>query len=279
MNIKKEYLWKDYNYKTKEEMPYSRQISIKSKDSNLYGYVLVPGAIYQEKRPCILMFHGFPGYTTNNDLEQAFRRIGFVVFHVNHRGAWGSEGEYLFHHLVEDAVSIADWVKEHAEDFSIDTNQIFLSGHSMGGMTVLNAAKHLPYVKGVIAMAPYDLHNWFDQGEENKLMELILEEGNCLKHQGNEIIFADAKKYHSQLSIEKTYDALKNLNVLFVGAKFDDVAPPDRMIEPVWNHLTEHKTSANQKYVLLETEHSFCGNRIILAETIADWLETLDKNV
>ena len=89
--------------------------------------------------PAVIMSHGFPGYTTNNDLELALMRMGCVVIHMNHRGAWGSEGQYLFTNLKNDLIAIAKWVHNPAiaEQYQIDPAKIFLIGHSMGGQTVL----------------------------------------------------------------------------------------------------------------------------------------------
>ena len=74
---------------------------------------------------------------------------------MNHRGAWGSEGNYLFTNLKDDLIAVAKWAHNPAiaEQYDIDVDNIFFVGHSMGGMTVLNAAKELPFIKGVAALA------------------------------------------------------------------------------------------------------------------------------
>ena len=77
---------------------------------------------------------------------------GCVVIHMNHRGAWGSEGYYLFTNLKDDLIAIAKWAHNPAitDQYDIDTENIFLVGDSMGGQTVLNAAKDLHFIKGVV---------------------------------------------------------------------------------------------------------------------------------
>ena len=149
MKINTENLFRDAEYKNDEILPYSEAISIISGNDTLYGYVLVPGGNYKESRPCVIMFHGFPGYTNNNDIEQALRRCGCFVVHVNHRGAWGSGGNYTFSGLTEDAHAIIDWSvrDETVKKYNIDTENIFLIGHSMGGMTVINTLRHDNRVK------------------------------------------------------------------------------------------------------------------------------------
>lgn len=149
--------YQDLDYLNAENLPDAYPLNIISGGCHIYGYLLKPDGRYEKPHPTVLMFHGFPGYTTNNDLEYALMRMGCVVIHVNHRGAWGSEGNYLFSNLKDDAIAIAKWAHNPAivEQYDIDPENIFLIGHSMGGMTVLNAAIELPFVRGVAAIADH----------------------------------------------------------------------------------------------------------------------------
>lgn len=286
MKLNLDNLFKDTPYEKKEDMPKSVAIDILSGDSHLYGYILLPGAEYEKKHPCVLMFHGFPGYTTNNDLEHALRRMGCVVVHVNHRGAWGSEGKYLFSNLVEDAISIANWAisDKVVKEYDIDIENVFLAGHSMGGMTVINAIRKMNFIKGAIAITPYDLNYLFESGKEGKLLDMIQLEGKCLKHDSNEFVFVDAWKHHRQLALKDAYEDLQNRNLLFIGADLDDVAPPKDMIEPLWDKLKNNQNSSEseqklaQQYVILHTDHTLCGSRVKLTETVGQWIEKIVAN-
>src|SRR6266516_4386683 len=64
------------------------------------------GVLYlaQGKGPhtTVLVLHGFPGTEKNADLAQAVRRAGFNALIFHYRGAWGSEGDYSFSHVLED---------------------------------------------------------------------------------------------------------------------------------------------------------------------------------
>ena len=155
--------------------PEVSELNIVSGGGRLYGYLLSPDKRIKGPYPAVIMSHGFPGYTTNNDLELALMRAGCVVIHMNHRGAWGSEGNYLFTNLTDDLVAIAKWVHNPAiaEQYDIDTDNIFLVGHSMGGQTVINAAKELPFVRGVAALAAYDIGAAFSNRLEKDLFLMI----------------------------------------------------------------------------------------------------------
>lgn len=267
-----ENLYRDIEYEDAKDMPDAIPLNIISGGCHLYGYLLKPGSQYEKPFPTVLMFHGFPGYTTNNDIEYALMRMGCVVIHVNHRGAWGSEGNYLFSNLKDDAVAIAKWAHNPAiaEQYGIDTKNIFLIGHSMGGMTVLNAAKELPFVRGVAAIAPYDLDAAFRYGLEKELFFMIMTEGQCLKMTSVSDVYENAKEYHEELAVAETAEHLKEKNVLLIAADKDSVAPPLYMVEPLYLKL---KDSGNVTFLSLKTNHGLTGSRITLSQKIGEWME------
>ncbi|MBR1443827.1 MAG: alpha/beta fold hydrolase [Firmicutes bacterium] len=276
MKINTENLFRDTEYKNGETLPYSEAISITSGKDTLYGYILVPGGNYVESRPCVIMFHGFPGYTNNNDIEQALRRCGCVVIHVNHRGAWGSGGSYTFSGLTEDAHAITDWSvsDETVRKYNIDTENIILIGHSMGGMTVINTLRYDERVKAAAAITPYDLAYWFENGEE-ELKELIRTEGACLKYESNEAIFENARRNYRNLSLENSYDELKNKNLLLIGAEYDTTAPIEKMILPLWNRLKTSNEKGKRELVIFKTDHTLCSKRVELTKKLGKWMADL----
>jgi hypothetical protein len=111
---------------------------------------------------------------------------------------------------------------------------------------------------------------------------MIHEEGNCLKMESEDALFEDAIKCNQKLSLSAAAKDILNRNILFIGADCDDIAPPDKMIEPLFYKIkeyqkTETQTSGSnskvvQEYVLLHTDHSLCGSRIKLAQIIGEWL-------
>ncbi len=274
MNV--ENAFKDFEYEPDVCLPTSFPLNIVSGGCHLYGYLLKPDSRYPKPSPTAIVFHGFPGYTTNNDLEYALMRMGCVVIHVNHRGAWGSEGFYLFSNLVDDAVAIGKWAHNPAvaEQYGIDTGNIFLIGHSMGGMTVLNAAKRLPFIKGVAAIAPYDLAAAFLNRMEKDLFLMIEIEGQCLKMTSASDVFENALDNYHQLSIYETHRHLVDHNVLMVSATLDKVAPPDKMLMPLVRRLqSETGKSGSVKLVEIPSNHSLSSARTVLALQIGEWMQ------
>ena len=257
--------------------PEIAELSIISGGCHLYGYLLSPDKREEGPHPTVIMSHGFPGYTTNNDLELALMRMGCVVIHMNHRGAWGSEGNYLFTNLKDDLIAIAKWAHNPAiaDQYNIDTENIFLVGHSMGGQTVLNAAKDLDFIKGVVAMAAYDIGAAFRYHMEKDLFLMIEVEGQCLKMVSAGEVFENALTRQQELSILERYEELVKHNVLLIEASYDTIAPPDKMLKPLSEKLKEKNSRIT--YEAIKTNHSFVGQRMKLTRVVGEWIEKITK--
>lgn len=249
------------------------ELNIISGGCRLYGYLLTPDKRTAKPYPTVITSHGFPGYTTNNDLELALMRAGCVVIHINHRGAWGSEGDYLFTNLKDDLIAIAKWARNPAiaEQYGIDADNIFLVGHSMGGQSVLNAAKELPFIRGVAALAAYDIGAAFRYRMEKELFLMIETEGQCLKMKSAADVYENAVKNEAELSVLNGCDRLAEHKVLLVEATLDTIAPADKMMRPLEEKLK--RISAPVTYETIVSTHGFAGQRMKLAKIVAEWME------
>ncbi len=271
--MKAEHAFIEFESDERGSFPEIFELNIVSGGCHIYGYLLSPDKRIEKPYPTIIMSHGFPGYTTNNDLELALMRMGCVVIHMNHRGAWGSDGEYLFTNLKDDLIAITKWAHNPAiaDQYDIDTENIFLVGHSMGGQTVLNAAKDLPFIKGVAAMAAYDIGAAFRYGMEKDLFLMIETEGQCLKMNSASEVYENALINQQELSISNRYDELVKHKVLLVEASLDTVAPPDKMLRPLAEKL--ERSGGLIKYISIKSGHSFVGQRMKLARIVGEWIE------
>ena len=273
--MKAENAFVEFETEEADSFPEIFELNIVSGGCHIYGYLLAPDKRIEGPYPTVIMSHGFPGYTTNNDLELALMRTGCVVIHLNHRGAWGSDGEYLFTNLKDDLIAIAKWAHNPAiaDQYGIDTENIFLVGHSMGGQTVLNAAKDLKFIKGVAALAPYDIGAAFRYRMEKDLFLMIETEGQCLKMNSASEVYENALINQQTLSILNRYEELSKHNVLLVEASLDAVAPPDKMIKPLADKLRSLDT--NLTYRSIKSSHSFIGQRMTLTRIVGEWIESV----
>lgn len=196
---------------------------------------------------------------------------------MNHRGAWGSEGNYLFTNLNDDLIAVAKWAHNSAiaDQYQIDRDNVFLVGHSMGGQTVLNAAKELSFIKGVAALAAYDIGAAFRYRMEKDLFLMIETEGQCLKMNSASDVYENALNHQHELSVLNRYEELAKHHVLLIEAAYDTVAPPDKMLKPLADKLSE--MHGNVTYRSIKSNHSFVGQRMKLTRLVGEWMEELTK--
>lgn len=175
-----------------------------------------------------------------------------------------------------DIATAAQWARspEIARTYGIDPKSILLSGHSMGGSSALNAARQLPWLKGVIAIAPYDISRLF--AEPPYGIDFLMEIGaGVLREKTPGAIRQNAIEHQAALSLCHAADDLREQNLLLIGGSRDDIAPPEQMIAPLWTDLQAQKTDAVQTYIQLPSDHDFCSFRIALIEQIGNWIADL----
>lgn len=150
------FLLKDGNPEAVEPA-HGTYLVLESHGSRIFGRLLLPDFFDKESRcPVVLMLHGHPGGDKNLDIGEALRANGFAVAVVSYRGVWGSHGDYLLSHNIEDVISTVNFLREKAADYRLDPGKVFLFGHSMGGFSALNAMARGLQVSGAVLMAPYD---------------------------------------------------------------------------------------------------------------------------
>lgn len=110
-----------------------------------------PDGAPRRRAPGVLLLHGFPGAEKNADVARALLQRGLAVFTLHFRGAWGSEGEYAFHNLIEDARAALDYL---AGRDGVEPRRLGVLGYSMGGWTALQLASRERRLKAVAAVAP-----------------------------------------------------------------------------------------------------------------------------
>ncbi len=253
-------------------------ICVESEGAELYGEVMWPDGGFARDRPCVVLAHGYPGVARNDDLAFALRRIGCVVVVIHHRGAWGSQGEYLISNCVQDVMNVCIYVQSQnfCAAYHTDPDAVFLAGHSMGGNSVLQAARRMKSVRGLVLLTPYDPTCFLKRGEETRLMTL-LRTGYILHSDGLDAILWDIREHLDDYAFENAYPDVKDQNICCVTGTLDEIAPP-WMVTPLWDQLAAHETSAVQRLVELPVSHGLCGGRIAMIRIVAQFLKDVCKN-
>ena len=268
-----DYLFKDKETTDSTALSDYNTLDIVSNNHHIYGEILWPDGEYSAPRPCVIMLHGFPGSARNDDVAHALCRIGCVVMVPHHRGAWGSEGKYLISNCIEDAKNLVAHAgsSEFCSKYNVDPNMIILLGHSMGANTALNAGKHIPNLRGIILIAPFDPTRYLYTGKEDALLSL-LKEGKVLQSDGEESIFRDIELHKEQMSFVKSFEQVMYKNILCLAGLYDSCAPISEMVQPLWDKLSGHTTDAVQELKIYPAEHGLLGRRISVITDIANFL-------
>ncbi len=108
------------------------------------------------KHPLVIVIHGFTGHMEERHIvavSQTLNEIGFATLRVDMYGHGKSGGRFEDHTLykwLSNALTVIDYAR------SLDqVTDLYLCGHSQGGMTVMlaGAMKH-DVIKGIIPLSP-----------------------------------------------------------------------------------------------------------------------------
>ena len=109
-----------------------------------------------KKIPIVIIIHGFTGNKEERHIlavSRMFNELGCATLRVDMYGHGKSDGSFSNHNLFKwmgNAMTVVDYAR------SLDyVSDIYLCGHSQGGLTVMLAAalKH-EFIKGLIPMSP-----------------------------------------------------------------------------------------------------------------------------
>lgn len=272
MNMDIRYLFADRPFGPEEQPPCDKGLRIPNAEAHMYGHALLPGGRVGEKHPCVILLHGLPGYTTNQDMAQALRRIGFVVLNLFYRGAWGSQGWFSLSGAVEDVTAAVQWCRslEAAEDYDIDGERLFLVGISLGGWAAINGLCRCGEVSGAVAIAPADIA--YLEKAHPGLFENAYKKYGCLHIASEETLMKEAAEYGNELGLRPQLKKLKGRPLLIIGGSRDTVIPPEEALQPLWETMEQQDLTSDKEFVILDAPHSFANCRFELTRQVAQWL-------
>lgn len=235
------------------------------------GKSIMQGFIYKangaQKHPTLLLLHGFPGNERNLDLAQAVRAHGWNVIYFNYRGSWGSQGQFSFKNCVKDVVNLVGFCKKYQDSLQIDTSNIVLFGHSMGGWVCLKALQELPSVKKGFALSTWNIYGEFKNiKSEQQIIKKVKEEG------GEIFVLNTPTKaiYESVVNEPNYFNLAQEANALY-----------DKQIIMLDEHpnnkeMADAIKSSNKLYFDYEvwhTDHPFTNKRISLINKVLEFLD------
>lgn len=275
------FLFQEADPDGKAALPQSLEKDVLIGGERVLMELYLPSGYFPGPHPTVILCHGIPGTTNNDDLAQDLRRMGCAVLRPYHRGAWGSGGTYSFTHCIEDTLFLARWVQDPVRQdvFHLDPDNLFLAGHSNGGNTVIQTSKQLPFLRGSIAFCPFD-HLAYAQAFGQAELEAMFKECSPVLHlESLEALCQDSREHAAAWDFAKAASWFQDRNLLLIGGEKDPVAPPKLMVDQLWQALSQHPTKAHHKKVIFPSNHSLDNARLALSQTIGTWIAEIVNGI
>ena len=245
----------------------STELFIPSGNSKIAGLIYTANGL--QKHPTLLLLHGYPGNERNLDIAQVVRSRGWNVIYFDYRGSWGSQGKFSFKNCVEDVVNVVSFCNKYQDSLKIDTSNIVLFGHSMGGWVCLKALQELPTIKKGFALSTWDIAKDFKNVSNEKEMLIIANDPNIAGKYF--VLNTSLKDLYTPVLQDKTYFNLLN----------DAKSLGDKQIIMIDEHeknsqLAEKIKESNKLYFdysIWQTDHSFTNKRASLINKVLAFIE------
>jgi pimeloyl-ACP methyl ester carboxylesterase len=245
----------------------STELFIPSGNSQIAGLIYSANGL--QKHPTLLLLHGYPGNERNLDIAQIVRSHGWNVIYFNYRGSWGSQGKFSFKNSVEDVVNVVAFCNKYQDSLKIDTSNIVLFGHSMGGWVVLKALQELPTIKKGFALSTWNIGDYYKNVSTEKEMLRLANDPNGVGKYF--VLNTSLKDLYTPVLQDQTYFNLLN----------DAKSLADKKIIMIDEHEKNSQLAAKMKesnksyfdYSVWQTDHVFTNKRISLINKIITFLE------
>jgi pimeloyl-ACP methyl ester carboxylesterase len=249
----------------------STELFIPSGDAQLAGFIY--SANGPGKHPTMFLLHGFPGNERNLDVAQAVRAHGWNVVYFDYRGSWGSGGKFSFTNCVDDVIHVVAFCKKYQDSLKIDTANMVLFGHSMGGWISLKAVQRLPEVKKCFALSAWDIYPYYKR---------VLTQGQVLALESGRDTASSYFVLNS--TVKQMFDPVFR-DTIFYNLAHDGTALAHKQIVMLDEHsrnafIADSIRSKNTTYFDYEvwhTDHPFTNKRISLTNAVIAFLDRGEK--
>lgn len=234
---------------------------------------LLAGFIYRangtHKHPTLLLLHGYPGNERNLDLAQVVRARGWNVIYFDYRGSWGSQGKFSFEHCVEDVVNVVKFCKKYSDSLKIDTSNIVLFGHSMGGWVCLKALQELPEIKKGFALSTWDIFGDVKRMQADKRIMAMVNNPDV----AGQYFVLNASLHDIYAPVLKKPDYFNLANGLKALANKQIVMLDEHTRNSALAHALKSGNEASFEYEVWQTDHPFTNKRVALIRKVVAFLE------
>jgi len=202
------------------------------------------------------------------------------VLFFHYRGAWGSGGDFSFTHVVEDVGSAADYLRNNANEYRVDPDQLLMIGHSMGGFAALQGAARDEAVACVAAIAPADVGRIADIAKSDAEFERSFADGAdalpMLSGWSGQKVTAELRANRDAYSLIDLAPKLEGKSVLLIAGESDKIIAPDVFHKPMVAAY-EAQPNITLTHAVISGDHSFSWSRFELTHRILEWAQKCES--
>lgn len=277
----KVYVTKDVEVICGENCAKTTDVDLTSCGSDLLSIMYMPQG--EGPHPTAILLHGFPGYDDPLDIAQALRRCGMNVLRIHYRGSWGVDGTFSFANCMEDVKAAIDYVtrEDIVKAFNIDTENIFLIGHSMGGFMTLTCCDD-ERIKAAVGISPYDFGligkvSHFDEEEKQEAFEMYETCTKPLNNTNAEILMKECMDNGDKWNLPGKAEVLANKKILIIASDKDAVSKKYLHHDMLSKEIKKYG-KGNFTEVIASSDHSYSNKRVWVAEQVAEYLDKMINN-
>lgn len=273
MNVDINRIFKDYDWSESAKCPESYGIFIPGNQGRIFSNINFPGG--DPPYPTVIICHGMPGNEQLVDYSLILRQIGFCTVTFHYGGSWGSDGDYSLIGCMNDVESVLNYVLK-GETWGFDRNNIFVLGHSMGGLLSARAIALYDFVKAGVIIMPADIGTLYEKtqypfGSNASFPSVIREFSKWLHGYSWEICKKEVSQDIDKFRLSTYAENLAQKPVLTIGGSYDTDLPPAEHFE-VLNKSIQKYDKGNLVTVSFPTNHGMGDQRYGIARTIASFL-------
>jgi len=257
-------------------------IVIDSNGSKLNGIIYL--AAGSGGHPTAILLHGLPGNEKNLDLAQAIRRAGWNAVYFNYRGSWGTEGNYLLQHTVEDTLVVLEYLRsERGKDYRVDPETMAIIGHSMGGACAFAVAIKDSSIQNIASIAGANMGATArliqnDPIAFENIKTRLENAAGPLANFDSQSFLNDLIANHDQYDVKTNAKVLASKNVLIVGALRDEATIPNIHYWPMLQAV-QAENASQLTHKVFDDDHNFSSHRIALAQLVVSWLKESNTRI
>ncbi|MDO5444219.1 MAG: alpha/beta fold hydrolase [Eubacteriales bacterium] len=257
------------------KFPSSCGILIPGKRGTLLAQHYLPGGEYP--KPAVIICHGIPGNEKLLDLAIYLREHGFCTVTFHYSGSWGSEGDYSVRNCFEDTETVIEYLQRNEEGW-FDTENIFVIGHSLGGLIASYATSSFQAVKGGVILAPFNLKAASEPivtGKgESFLNDLFVggKDAAWLRNFRREVFVSELLAEPEKYDLNTYVKPLSEKPTFLITCLNDETCEKSVHGDRLAGEIRKHGSTDTFLYKEYETDHCFNTMRNELKQDISDFL-------